>query len=493
MVEPLFPDINHRLNFIFSYVPRAYSEDRTAGSNPVRQPLDNLRSAGLVYGNIIYNKSPVVMEMLVQLMGAEAFRKGIQEYLRTYAYGNATWDGLIGILNSYTAHDLATWSRIWINEKGMPTLTARVEGNELVVRQSDPFGRGLCWPQPLTFMVAGSNGVEEVPVMLTEQTDEIRAPFPATDTAYAVIPNTDGRGYGFFRLTEKDARACMATLRTAASETLKGNLLIVLHENLLNRTIQPEWFMEEILEYAAHEQNPLLFPVALDYIDNCIRLFNPERSPIEKALWQMVVSNPEPTFRLQAFRLYRSVARSEEALGRLYRIWQEQEPPAGCNLSEEDYIRLAYQLAVCMPARAEQLIPVQEARISNPDRLAEFRFISPAVSPHKEIRDSVFNALLVASNRRIEPWAAAALSYLNHPVYGREAVSYIRPALDILPEVQRTGDIFFPANWIRALLSGHHTPEAREEVNRFFSNNPGFSPMLSSKIRQQADFLYRMD
>ena len=63
IVEPLYPDVNHRLNFIRDYIPASYSEDRTSGANPIKQDLDNLRNAGLVYGNIIYDKSPVIMEM----------------------------------------------------------------------------------------------------------------------------------------------------------------------------------------------------------------------------------------------------------------------------------------------------------------------------------------------------------------------------------------------------------------------------------------------
>jgi len=48
------------LNFLNSYFPAAYAEDRTSGATPVRQELDNLNNAGLVYGNIIYVSSPEI-------------------------------------------------------------------------------------------------------------------------------------------------------------------------------------------------------------------------------------------------------------------------------------------------------------------------------------------------------------------------------------------------------------------------------------------------
>lgn len=108
------------------------------------------------------------------------------------------------------------------------------------------------------------------------------------------------------------------------------------------------------------------------------------------------------------------------------------------------------------------------------------------------MRDSVFASLLVAENRRVEPWASAALANLNHSSRQQEAVSYIRPALEAMQEVQRTGDIFFPTAWVRALLSGHTSAEAREEVDAFFAAHPDYPPMLANKIRQQADHLYRI-
>ena len=116
-----------------------------------------------------------------------------------------------------------------------------------------------------------------------------------------------------------------------------------------------------------------------------------------------------------------------------------------------------------MPDKADEIVATQQARITNPDRKRQYAFISPSVSPRQEVRDSVFASLLVAENRRVEA----------------------------LQEIQRTGDIFFPHDWVRALLSGHTSPEAKKEVDDFFAAHPDYPVLLSNKIRQQADHLYR--
>ena len=71
IVNPSFPEVNHDLRFLYAHYPAAYEVDRTAGTNAIRQPLDNLNEAGSLYGAIIYQKAPVIMRHLEALLGAD--------------------------------------------------------------------------------------------------------------------------------------------------------------------------------------------------------------------------------------------------------------------------------------------------------------------------------------------------------------------------------------------------------------------------------------
>src|SRR5688572_16844380 len=116
IVNPSFPQVNHELRFLLANYPTAYSVDRTAGANPIRQPLSNLDEAGQLYGPIIYQKAPIVMRQLEMIVGEQAFRDGLREYLKTYAFRNATWPDLVRILDARTPENLAAWSRAWVEE-----------------------------------------------------------------------------------------------------------------------------------------------------------------------------------------------------------------------------------------------------------------------------------------------------------------------------------------------------------------------------------------
>lgn len=486
IVEPLYPEINHRLNFIRNYYPAAYSEDRTEGTTPVKQSLDNLSDAGLVYGQIIYNKSPVVLGMLIDKIGEKAFQKGIREYLSTYAYGNAAWEDLIHILDNLTGEDLKSWSRAWVEEKGMPVIHLSVKDKQFVYRQEDVWGRKLQWPQKFTSLLVEAGQIREIRVSSEEAQVSIEA---MNFDKPVVIPNTDGKGYGLFCLTQDQVAACFRLLHTHKDEVLKGSLLITLYENLLNKAIDPGRFRDELLEYAANETNNLLYSMAIGYLASSRRYYDLPSEKTENGLWSIVSSHPDPAHRLQAFRTYAAVAESKEAIARVYAIWKEEKAPQGCLLSENDYITLSYSLAIQLPEKAEEIGEIQKKRITNPDRLATYHFVFPSVSPQREVRDSVFLSLLQAENRRIEPWASAALANLNHPLRQKEAIAYIRPSLEALENVRKTGDIFFPTNWLRALLAGHLSVDAKREIDNFFIDHPDYHPMLTNKIKQQSDHL----
>lgn len=201
------------------------------------------------------------------------------------------------------------------------------DGKSLQVSQKDPLGRGLLWEQDLSFLVVyPDGGTEDVQVSFgKEQASCLKELKRQASEGCFVMPNADGKGYGFFRLLEKDAKACLGNLPACKDEVLRGSLLITLYENLLNRTIPAELYMEAMLDYLPTENNSLLFSAALGYIGNCQRFYLADPEKLELVLWRIVTMAEQSQQRLQAFRQYRSIARSPEAVGKLYALWKDQK------------------------------------------------------------------------------------------------------------------------------------------------------------------------
>lgn len=431
ITAPLFPDLDHELNWLRTYTAAAISQDRTEGRTSIRQPLDNMRYAGLIYNNIIYNKAPVMMRKMVELMGKEAFRRGIQKYVKTYLYGNATWDDLISILDAETPVDLKAFSKEWVD-------TAN-------------------WPH-----------------------------YTATDAHDARI----GKEYGYFELTHEQCDELLHSWRNEKEGARRQALLMTLYENYLNGKIGDTHFMSELTDMLADEQDALTALTLVSYMYQPIKGTYKYDEHFDTELLQMTKEHPLPAIRTQLLRLLISEARTPEVVDSLYSMWERNDNPL---LAERDYMTLAYELAVHFPDRADAIITQQRSRLPNADRIAQFDFVSRAVSPSGAARDELFESLSRPENRRIEPWTLSVLYYLNHPLRDIQSVKYIRPALELLPDIQRTGDIFFPGNWCSNLLSGHSSPQAYKAVEDFLSSHPDMMPLLKNKILQAEYNLKRVN
>ena len=85
------------------------------------------------------------------------------------------------------------------------------------------------------------------------------------------------------------------------------------------------------------------------------------------------------------------------------------------------------------------------------------------------------------------------LRHLHHPLRAASAIGYIEPALGLLQQIQQTGDIFFPTQWLAAMLGGHRSAEAAAHVRRFLERLPASYPdHLRRMILTSADTLFRV-
>jgi aminopeptidase N len=186
------------------------------------------------------------------------------------------------------------------------------------------------------------------------------------------------------------------------------------------------------------------------------------------------------------------VASTPATIDWLESVWSEREQVAGLVLSETDYIRLAEDLAVRKSAEGERILDEQYARIKNPDRKAQFAFVRPSISADAAKRDAWFAALANPANRRREPWVLEGLRYLHHPLRAASAEKYIQPSLEMLKEIQRTDDIFFPKRWTDATLGGHQTASSAAIVRKFLGAVPqNYPDRLRRIILSSADSLFR--
>ncbi|HSR41181.1 MAG TPA: M1 family aminopeptidase [Longimicrobiales bacterium] len=503
IVHPSFPEIDHDLRFVLSHHPSAYAVDRTPGANPIRQELANLREAGTLYGAIIYQKAPVVMRQLEILVGEETFRDGLREYLEAHAYGNASWPDLIEILDRRSPRDLAAWSRVWVEEPGRPEVSVEARGTAdgtmgaLRLVQADPRGRGRVWPQTLRVVLGwGTDSTAALPVRLLGAGAEVEGAegLPLPDY---VLPGGGGLGYGRMRLDPASLAFLTSRLVDLEDPMVRGTGWIALWDAVLEGEAEPGPFLDLAARGAGVEPVELVLQRSLDYLETAWwRLIPPEeraqRAPaLEEALWSRLAGEGPRTVKASLFETYRSVALSREAVERLRRIRAGEEEVPGLPLAERDRTALARELALRGVEGWREILDEQEEAIENPDRRARFAFVRPSLSADPVEREAFFESLGSPGNREREPWVLEGLANLHHPLRAGHAEALIRPGLEMLPEIQRTGDIFFPGRWLDATLGGHGSPGAARTVRAFLDAHPDLPARLRGKVLQSADLLFR--
>jgi aminopeptidase N len=210
---------------------------------------------------------------------------------------------------------------------------------------------------------------------------------------------------------------------------------------------------------------------------------------IEKLLWELINESTSVSAKAAYFSSYRDMALSQKATQTLYDIWTGKNKISGLPVSEQQMIDLAATLALLLPQQAGEIIDSQLMKTLNPDRKKRLKYLQPFLSADIRVRDTAFESLFETENRGVEPWVVDAVRYLNHPLRAKESTHYITPSLELLEEIQKTGDIFFPRQFITAVISGHQSPTAAYYVKKFLLEHPNFPYRLKNKVLMAADLL----
>jgi aminopeptidase N len=496
IVNPSFPTVNHELRFFLDHYPSAYSVDRTAGTNAIRQRLGNLDDAGQMYGAIIYDKAPVVMRQLEMIMGADAFRDGLREYLKTYQFGNATWLDLIRTLDARTPRDLAAWSRAWVEERGRPEITTRVTAGSITLSSRDPMGRGLVWPQQLTVAVGDDDGVKNVPVDIRGATVAVPGVAGRARPRF-VLPNGAGLGYGLFVLDDASRTYLLDHVEQLGDPLLRGSVWVTLWDNLLEGKVPPPVLFEAALRALPKEADEQNVQRILGYASRVYwRFLPPAQRQSHAARFESMLRDGLARAATQSqksawFNAYRDTVTTLDGVAWLERVWRRDERVPGLTLAEPDEITLAMELAVREVPRWKEILDTQLARTQNPDRRDRLAFVMPALSADPAERERSFERFKVLENRRREVWVQDSLQYLNHPLRAEHGERFVLPALEMLREIQRTGDIFFPTRWMERTLWGYRSPEVAATVRTFLARQKDYPLRLRWTVLSTADELFR--
>ena len=481
-----YDQVSFDLNFLKTHQAEAIATDRTEGTHPIAMEMTNANHASLLYDNIIFDKTAVMMRMLENMMGPDVLQNALNKFLEKYQFSNASWDDLVDML-AEEAPDLSIrqFCDVWVKQKGMPSIHTSYQGGQLRIKQSDPYNRGIFWPEKFQVRVINDLG-KSVTYDVDMQQPEMTIKLPRKPDC--ILPNTDGRGYGRFTLDDEYISLLPKRLITTRNDVNRYSLLMSIHDAYLRGKLPPSHF-GELFRLMCKEKNPLIMVTALEHMFKIVRDVNIEqRAALELCVMDLLSENKSNECHQYVIRMMTDVASSPEVLQQLENIWKRHNDPL---LSENDYNNIAYRLAIMHPQRWQEILSTQRARLTNEDMQKEFDYVSRACNPDPAERTNVFNSLLKPENRVQEPWAIYTLKLLNSDVFEPQSNSYIEPSLKSLEYIQQTSNVFFPEYWMKALMMDHKSKEAAQIVENFLKNNPEYPEHLRNKALESSYILLK--
>ncbi|MBW0091361.1 aminopeptidase N [Pseudonocardia sp. KRD-184] len=100
----------------------AYRQDQLPSTHPVAADIPDLQAVEVNFDGITYAKGASVLKQLVAYVGLEPFLAGLRAYFTKHAWGNATFDDLLGALEESSGRDLSGWGAQWLRTTGLNML-----------------------------------------------------------------------------------------------------------------------------------------------------------------------------------------------------------------------------------------------------------------------------------------------------------------------------------------------------------------------------------
>ena len=477
----------------------AYRTDATLGTTPIWQRLPNLAAAKSAYGSIVYSKAPAVLRQAEFYLGEDAFRRAVQAFVHTHAYGAADWSDLVRVLERASGRKLDAWADAWVKRRGMPTVQAKwtLDGARRIKRftlsQSDGLRGGGLWPMRTELLVAGDGASQTLAVTLDAKTAKVRELEGKPAPRY-VFANHGDYAYGRFVLDEASRAAVIADVSSVPDPFLRALLLDALWEEVRDARLAPLAYIDLALAQAKRETDEVTVAALIGRSVTAFRwyLSAAQRAAVaprvESSLADGMVNAPAVGLRITYFRAFAAAAITDEARRKLKALLAATLEVPGVKLSSRERFRMIERLLALGDPEAEEFLGAQ-AQADPSDDGRRYAYAVAAARPGPTAKQHRFLALL-GDAAPAESWIEESLAPFNTVEHEQWTSPFLERALEQLPDFKRTRKIFFVNNWLAAFLGGQISPQAVATTKRFLRETK-LDPDLRRKVLEQLDGLER--
>ncbi|HEV3211012.1 MAG TPA: M1 family metallopeptidase [Chthoniobacterales bacterium] len=130
--------------------------DSKKETHPIRQGVDDETKAAGAFDSVVYQKGQFLLRMLEAFFGEDAFRSGVQAYLRAHQFSSATTADFWEALEKSTGKPAGKIFANWVEEPGFPlirTTTQCLDGKSVISLEQVRFAIGVQDEAPIQWSI----------------------------------------------------------------------------------------------------------------------------------------------------------------------------------------------------------------------------------------------------------------------------------------------------------------------------------------------------
>lgn len=150
--------------------------DALKHTRPIQSEVTSAAQIEELFDALTYEKGAACLRMIESFLGEDLFRKGIQRYMKKFAYQNASAEDLWEELTAASSQPVGEIARAWFTQPGYPLLTLRMNPNQenaftieqrrfSTLSESNPDQR---WVIPFTYKYQDANGIHTDRILLKD-------------------------------------------------------------------------------------------------------------------------------------------------------------------------------------------------------------------------------------------------------------------------------------------------------------------------------------
>ena len=196
------PEWNTRVDAVDAKLG-AESEDSLVTARKIRQEIKTKDDISNAFDGITYEKGAAVIGMFESYIGPSEFRKGVQGYLKQYAFRTATAPEFLDAVSTYSKKDITKPFSTFLNQAGVPVVAASLDCAQssptlhLEQQRSLPMGakaeKEQTWDIPVCIKYSVGSGEQKACMLMERQKQDMT--LSAASCPAWVQMNRDAKGY----------------------------------------------------------------------------------------------------------------------------------------------------------------------------------------------------------------------------------------------------------------------------------------------------------